>query len=1072
MLRNSLSCCLFLFALIAAQAQSDISGLVLDGMTNKPLTGATIVVEGTTNAAISDGQGQFQLKQVLPNAYLLVDFLGYKRARVAVNNQQQIEISLVENIAFMEEVVVTALGLERSSKQLGYSVEQLDGADISEVKSANLVQTLAGKIAGVTVTQGATGIGSSSKITIRGEASFTNNSPLFVVDGTPISNRTVFNQTNEAAAGFQEVDFGNGAMDVNPDDIASISILKGPSAAALYGTRASNGVILITTKKGREEKGLDVSFNSSFSIETPFQLPKFQNQYGQGNSGQFEFVDGLGGGVNDNNTYSWGPRLDAGILIPQFDSPVTLLNGSVVRGGDVAVHGGAPITATPFISHPDNLKDFYRTGTTLTNNLAFGGGFAKGGYRLSLTDMRNTSIIPGSNLERQTVSANLSFLPTEKWEINSSFSYINTQSDNRPANGYGSENVNYSLVAWGPRSLDIKALRDYWQPGLEGLQQYSFNYTFFDNPYFILQENRNAFDRHRLFGNLSVQHILDEHWSIRASTGLDRLDEDRTFRRHFSSNRFSKGAYAEQAISYQERNSDLQVNYTNRLGDFGFDVIAGANRMDLTATSQQLQTLALAQPGIFNLGNAAAPVAAFPFDNEKRINSIFAVAKMDFLNCIFLEITGRNDWSSALATPASADNVSFFYPSVSTSVLLSDIFSLPAKISFAKVRASWAQVGNDTDPYQTSGAFVAQTPFLSQPTFSAQNVIANNHLKPEKTTAVELGADVRFFDDRLSLDLTYYNALTNNQIISLPVAISSGYEQQVVNGGAVRSEGVEMFFGATPILTPDFSWKSAVNFSHNTTRVEDLPNEIEGRLTLAYSRVYDNVNQTVWHQVDEGGRVGDLYGTGYLKNDNGDFVIDQNGRYIVDNTLKKLGNYNPDFIVGWSNQLRFKNWQLGFLLDWRQGGILVSRTLALAGVGGQLEETANRPEAGIVAEGVVKFGMAGDEQFLPNTTAIPAETYYRQYYDRNHEENNTYDASYVKLREFSLSYTFPKVGSKRMDVQNLRISLFGRNLFALSDIPHFDPEQLAVQGTGFISGVEDMSYATSRSIGVKVSLNL
>jgi TonB-linked SusC/RagA family outer membrane protein len=1044
----------------------------LDGLTNQPLTGATILVEGTTNAAVSDGQGRFQLKQVLPNAYLLVDFLGYKRARVAVGNQQQIEILLVENIAFMEEVVVTALGLERSSKQLGYSVEQLDGADISEVKSANLVQTLAGKIAGVTVTQGATGIGSSSKITIRGEASFTNNIPLFVVDGTPISNRTVFNQTNEAAAGFQEVDFGNGAMDVNPDDIASISILKGPSAAALYGTRASNGVILITTKKGREATGLDVSFNSSFSIETPFQLPKFQNQYGQGNSGQFEFVDGLGGGVNDNITYSWGPRLDAGILIPQFDSPVTLPDGSVVRGGDVAVHGGAPISATPFVSHPDNLKDFYRTGTTLTNNLAFGGGFAKGGYRLSLTDMRNTSIIPGSNLERQTLGANLSFLPTEKWEINSSFSYINTQSDNRPANGYGSENVNYSLVAWGPRSLDIKALRDYWQPGLEGLQQYSFNYTFFDNPYFILQENRNAFDRHRLFGNLSVRHILDEHWSIRASTGLDRLDEDRTFRRNFSSNRFSKGAYAEQAISYQERNSDLQVNYTNRLGDFGFEVIAGANRMDLTATSQQLQTLALAQPGIFNLGNAAAPVAAFPFDNEKRINSVFAVAKMDFLNCIFLEITGRNDWSSALATPTSADGVSFFYPSVSTSVLLSDIFSLPAKISFAKVRASWAQVGNDTDPYQTSGAFVAQTPFLSQPTFSAQNVIANNHLKPEKTTAVELGADVRFFDDRLSFDLTYYNALSNNQIISLPVAISSGYEQQVVNGGAVRSEGIEIFFGATPIVTPDFSWKSAANFSRNITRVEDLPNEIEGRLTLAYSRVYDNVNQTVWHQVDEGGRVGDLYGTGYLKNENGDFIIDQNGRYIVDNSLKKLGNYNPDFIVGWSNQLRFKNWHLGFLIDWRQGGILVSRTLALAGVGGQLEETANRPEAGIVTEGVVKFGVSGDEQFLPNTTAVPAETYYRQYYDRNHEENNTYDASYVKLREFSLSYTFPKVGSKRSDVQNLRISLFGRNLFALSDIPHFDPEQLAVQGTGFISGVEDMSYATSRSIGVKVSLNL
>ncbi len=1072
MLKNTLTYCLLLTCLTCIRAQTDLSGLVLDAATKTPLTGATIVVEGTTKAAVSDGQGQFQLKQVPASAYLLVDYLGYKRSRIAVDGQVSFRIVLHENIAFMEEIVVTALGLERSSRQLGYSVEQLEPQDLTTVKSTNMVQSLAGKIAGVTVTQGATGIGSSSRITIRGEASFTNNNPLFVVDGTPISNQTVFNNTNEAAAGFQEVDFGNGAMDVNPDDIASISVLKGPSAAALYGTRASNGVILITTKRGGQAKGMDVSFNSSFSIETPFQLPDFQNQYGQGNSGQFAFVDGLGGGINDNISYSWGPRLDEGILIPQFDSPVSLPDGSVVRGGDVAVHGGAPITATPFVSHPDNLRDFYRTGSTLTNNLAIGAGFAKGSYRLSLTDLRNTSIIPGSDLERQTLGGNLTFQPTEKWEIATSFSYIHTQSDNRPANGYGSENVNYSLVAWGPRSLDINALKEYWQPGLEGLQQYSFNYTFFDNPYFILRENRNAFDRHRLFGNLSARRILNEHWSIRASTGLDRLDEARTFRRHYSSNRFRQGAYAEHDIVYQERNTDLQINYQSKLGPIGLDILAGANRLDLDASSRQLQTLALAQPGIFNLANAATPIEAFSFLSEKRINSVFAVAKLDFRNWLFLEITGRNDWSSALATPRSADQVSFFYPSVSSSLVLSEVMSLPANVSFAKIRASWAQVGNDTDPYQTSGVFVAQTPFLSQPTFSAQAVIANNNLKPEKTTAVELGADLRFFDDRLAFDLTYYNALTQNQIISLPVAISSGYEQQVVNGGAVRSEGLEILLGASPVLKPDFSWKTAVNFSRNITRIEDLPNEIEGRLTLAYSRVYDNVNQTVWHQVAEGGQVGDLYGTGYLKNEDGQFVIDQNGRFIVDNSLQKLGNYNPDFIVGWSNQVRYKNWQLHFLIDWRQGGILVSRTQALAGVGGQLAETAHRPESGIIAEGVVNIGTAENPQYVPNTTAVPAESYYRQFYDRNHEENNTYDASYIKLREFSLTYTFPNFPGNRSPVQNLRVGLFGSNLFAISDIPHFDPEQLAVQGTGFISGVEDMSYATSRSVGVKLSLNL
>ena len=893
-----------------------------------------------------------------------------------------------------------------------------------------------------------------------------------MVDGTPVSNQTVFNNSNEAAAGFQEVDFGNGAMDINSDDVATISVLKGPSAAALYGTRASNGVILITTKKGGGAKGMDVSFNSSFSIETPFQLPDFQNLYGQGNSGQFEFVDGLGGGTNDNITYSWGPRLDVGSVVAQFDSPVTLPDGLVVRGGDVAVHGGAAITPSAFVSHANNLKDFYETGNTLTNNIAIGGGFTKGSYRLSLTDMRNESIIPGSNLDRQTLSSRLIFKPTEKWEVASTFSYINTDSDNRPANGYGSENVNYSLVAWGPRSLDTEVLKDYWQPGLEGLQQYSFNYTFFDNPYFILKENRNAFDRHRLFGNLSIRHILNGNWSIKASTGLDRLDEDRTFRRNFSTNRFRNGAYAEQAISYQEQNTDLQINYTKRLGAFGIDVVAGANRLDLTAASRQLQTVALAQPGIFNLGNAATPIEAFSFVNKKRINSVFAVAKFDYRNWLFFEITSRNDWSSALATPASADNVSFFYPSVSSSLVLSEIVDLPAVFSFAKIRGSWAQVGNDTDPYQTSGVFVAQTPYLSQPTFSAQDVIANNNLKPEKTTALEFGADLRFLDDRLNFDLTYYNALTKNQIIALPVAISSGYEQQVVNGGAVRSKGVEILLGIAPVVSADFTWRSNLNFSHNRTYIEDLPDEIEGRLTLGYSRVYDNVNQTVWHQVAEGGRVGDLYGTGYLKNENGDFVIGADGRFIVDNSLKKLGNYNPDFIIGWSNNFRYKNWQASFLIDWRQGGILVSRTQALAGVAGQLAETADRPESGIIANGVVNVGTEENPQYAANSMAIPAETYYRQFYDRNHEENNTYDANYIKLREFSLSYTFPNIMGQKSMVQNLRIGLFGRNIFAISDIPHFDPEQMAVQGTGFVSGVEDMSYAMSRSVGVRLSLNL
>jgi len=397
---------------------------------------------------------------------------------------------------------------------------------------------------------------------------------------------------------------------------------------------------------------------------------------------------------------------------------------------------------------------------------------------------------------------------------------------------------------------------------------------------------------------------------------------------------------------------------------------------------------------------------------------------------------------------------------------------LPEVISFAKVRASWAQVGNDTDPYQTTSAFVAQTPYNSQPTFSASTLIPNGNLLPEQTTSVEIGTDVRFFEDRLRMDVTYYNALTENQIISLPVAISSGYTEQVINGGAVRSKGLEAIVAIDAIRREKFTWTTMFNFSKNVSTVESLPEEA-GRITLAYSRVYDNVNQTVWFQVEEGGRIGDMYGTGYMRNENGDFVIDSDGKYIVDNDLQLLGNYNPDFVLGFNNNFTYQNWTINFLFDWRQGGTLVSRTQALAGVAGQLLETEDRPEDGIVAEGVVNVGTSDNPIWEANTTAVNAESYYRQYYDRNHEENNTYNASYLKLRSFSVGYTFKTEREKGFLAKGrtLSVAIVGRNLFAISEIPHFDPEQLAVQGSQFVSGVEDMSYATTRSFGFKLGYN-
>lgn len=1059
---------LTLFICTMVNAQETITGTVKDTDGNT-IPYVNIVLSGTLNGTTTNENGIYTIDVPELSGALEFSVLGYETKIITINNRRTIDIVLGDSSEVLDEVVLTALGLKRETKELGYVVQSLDSKGVTEVKSVNFLDNLSGKLAGVTINQGATGVGSSSKITIRGEASFSNNNPLFIVDGVPINNNSVFNFTNEAAAGFQEIDFGNGAMEVNPDDIAEVSVLKGPSAAALYGTRASNGVIIIETKSGKNSKGLGISYNTSFFVDSAFQLPDFQNEYGQGNSGEFAFVDGLGGGTNDLITYSWGPRLDVGNLIPQYDSPVTLPDGTVVRGGDTALYSGIPITPTEFRSQPDNLKNFYETGTTLINNIAISNGFDTGNYRLSFTDLRSESIIPGVDLDRQTVSARLNFEPIDQLRINSSISYINSNSDNRPSNGYGSENANYSLVAWGPRSLNIENLKNYWQPGLEGIQQYSYNYTFFDNPYFILNENRNSFNRDRVFGNISASYDITDHLTATVRTGMDYSSELRQLRRAYSSNRFANGGYAEHDVFYREVNTDFLINYTNQFNDFNIDVSLGGNRLDQKAFTSQSQTTSLAQPGIFRLSNAASPIEVFEFESNKRINSFYGLAKIGYKDFLFLDVTGRNDWSSALATPFSVDNTSFFYPSVSSSFIVSKVVNLPEVISFAKLRASWAQVGNDTDPYQTTGAFVAQTPFNGQPTFSNSNTIANADLVPELTSSFEVGADLRFFNDQLRFDVSYYNALTKDQIISLPIGISSGYTQQVVNGGEVRSKGLEVIVGISPIISQNFKWNSTLNFSANRSTVESLPQD-EGRLTLAYSRIYDSQNQTVFLQAEEGGRVGDLYGTGYLKNENGDFILTDEGRYIPDNELQKLGNYNPDFMLGFNNQFNYKNWNMGFLLDWRQGGIIVSRTRALGNVGGQLAETAFRPETGIVPEGVVNTGTDDNPVYEANTVAVSAESYYRQFYDRNHEENNTYDASFLKLRQLSIGYTFNNLSLFNQDA-TLSLSLIGKNLFAITENPHFDPEQLAVQGQGFISGVEDMSYATTRSIGFKAGFN-
>jgi TonB-linked SusC/RagA family outer membrane protein len=1062
----------FLFSTsLTIKGQNEVlkSGIIYDSQTKEVLPGASIILKGrpANFGTTSDNNGQFNIMVTPSDSVIIVSFTGYQTSDFNILNKTELAVFLNPGIS-INEVVITALGLERKSKTLGYAVQQLDGSALTMVKSPNFLDNLSGKIAGLNIIAGSSGVGSSSKISIRGESSFTNTNPLFVIDGIPINNNTTVNNTNDDANGFMEVDFGNGAMEINHDDIETVNVLKGPAAAALYGSRASNGAIVIRTKSGKNTKGFGVQFNSSLVAESPFRLPQFQNSYGLGNSGKYEYKDGLGGGINDNITYSFGPAFTPNLSIVQYDSPVTLPDGRVVRAGDTGIHGGLKAEPTPFIAYPNNLKDFYQTGSTFTNNISFTAGGDRSDMRLSLTDLNSVSYIPGVNLQRKTAAISMNFYPIEKLKISTNLNYIHSQSKNRPSTKYGSENINYALVAWFGRSNNIETLKDYWQPGLENVQQFSYNYTFFDNPYFTLLENRNSFGRDRWIGHITANYNVTNHISVQLRSGMDHQQENRTFRRAFSTNRFKNGAFAEQSVFFREINTDLLFNYSKEVDKFSFDFSFGGNRMDQLATIDQLQANILAQPGVYSLNNAAAPLEYFIRAGNKKINSIYSVLKFGYEDWLFLDITGRNDWSSTLATANSTANTSFFYPSISIATVLSQIFTLPEDVSFAKLRVSYANVGNDTGPYQTNGAFSARVPVNGQPSFGVQPTIPNANLLPENITAYETGLDIRFFNDRLRTDITWFRSTNQNQIISLPISNTTGYTQQSINGGAVTTTGWEAIVDFTPIAKNNISWSTMLNFSTYQNKVITLPDEAK-TITLAYNSIYDNLNQTIWYQVQEGGRLGDMWGTGYLRNENSDLVVGANGQYVADNRLKNLGNYNPDFMLGWNNQVNYKNFFASFLLDWRQGGIIISRSLALAGVAGQLIETENRPEEGIIAEGVVNIGTSEKPIWSANTQAIPAETYYRMYYDRNHEENNTYDASYLKLREVAIGYKFPTKALLK-NINELTLSVTGRNLYAWSKTPHFDPEQFGIQGQNLVSGVEDMGYPTTRSVGLRISL--
>jgi TonB-linked SusC/RagA family outer membrane protein len=1074
------------FLMLAQTVQ--VKGKVTDAATGKPLEGVSIGIKKQALGTATDALGNFSINAA-KGEKLNFSYSGYQAQQVeATDVFMDIQLNAVSKQ--MEDVVVTALGIKKDKKKLGYALQDLKGDQLTTARETNVVNQLAGKVAGVTVVGSNSGIGGSARVTIRGERSvdLNKNQPLYVIDGVPVSNAIA----GGSGRGNLEVDFGNGAGFINPDDIESLSVLKGPAASALYGSRAANGVILIKTKAGKSgKKGIGIELNSNFTVETALKLPEYQKVYGQGNGngGPFAFLNGGGAGLTDGTDEGWGPAF-AGQSYPQYNSPRTL-NGQVIPflGGDLNAPAGSIITATPWVADEDNLKNFLQTGTTFTNNVALVGSNANGDFRLSYTNLDQKGIVPNTDLKRNTISISSSYNFNSKLSARTFVSYINSKSDNRPSISYGTENIMYLFNCWLPASVKVSDMQRLYMNGEEGKRQFSWNYNYHDNPYITVNKNTNGQYYDRLIGNILLKYDFTSWLNLQVRTATDWSNERREYRRGFSTQRFPFGEYREVRIVNEERNTDFLLSANKNINrDFAFTANIGGNQMRQTSRFAENVAGQLNIPEIYSLNNSRIPLVVEQSNVAKRINSLYAAAGISWKNKIFLDFTGRNDWSSALTLPkelkAFGQEVnSYFYSSVAASAILSDLVQLPKLISFAKLRASYAQVGNDTDPFTFTQTYSPSDPFGAAQIYSETSRLSNLNLKPEISSAFEAGTDMRFLNNRIGIDVTYYQSKTINQILNIPLSITSGYDSRVINAGLIKNWGIEAILNINGYRSKNFNWNTDINFSANRSRVEELSDGLSN---------YVMATRRVSVEARVGERMGDLYGIGFARVQNtdptapyydakgqfvGQMVFDANGRPIRTTNRIKLGNYNPDWLMGISNRLSYKGFNLSFLFDIRSGGVLYSETQTVGREGGIIIETLEGRASGYDltqnGNGVIGAGavQVSPGVFEANAKKVSAREWHTAWTGgRGIAEGVMYDASFVKLREVQLGFTLPGRLLAKLPFTSAAISIVGRNLWLKDNVPHVDPENMSYTGGTALPGIEFMAIPSTRSYGINLSL--
>lgn len=1044
---------------VYAQTSANLTGTVLNEK-GEPLQGVSIIVQSksTGNQTVTTNEkGNYIVKQLTIGSKYEIRFsyIGYSEmiqsfsmAKSGMNIVTRMNSASGE----LDEVVVTALGIKKQEKALGYAAQTMKEKDVLDARSNTWVNSLSGKVAGLNLYSAGSGPGGSVRVSLRGDASMNpdGNNALIVLDGVPMnSGGTSSGVGNAYGAGSGSdvpVDFGNGISDINPDDIESITVLKGPGATALYGSRAANGALLITTKSGvRKDKGIGVSFNSNVSMNNVLRYPDYQYEYGQGT--------GRALNAAGEKYYSYGASADGGSTSGTSSAFGPKFNGQLYYQYDPNLEGQSAIRL-PWVAQPNNRKDFWRTGSTITNNISIESGNENGSVRASLTHSKNEWIMPNTGYERITAALSVSQKVSEKLKFVSKVNYTNKSSDNLPATGYNNQSIGYFMIFQNP-NVDLSWYRPIWKKGQEQINQVHPFSSFIDNPYLIAYENTNAVKSNAFLANMAATYTFNKRFNLMLRSGIDFSSEIRKQQRPYSSANYLRGYYKEQNIQDYEINSDFLFSYKDKIGsDVNVTASVGGNTMSANYSRVDANVIGLVIPGVYMLSNGVGTPEVVNVARNKKVNSLYGTTSFGYKNKLFVDITGRNDWSSTLPV----QNNSFFYPSINTSVILSDILKLPAAISFAKMRLSAAQVGNDTDPYKTS-KYYGTSPFPGSG--SVPTLLHNVNFKPEISTNYEAGLDVRLFKSRLNVDLTVYSNTTKNQILEVPLDPTTGYSRAVLNAGVVRNQGIEIVLSGSIIKNKNFSWNTTITWAKNQNRVLELAEGMEGKQDIGYGG-----NATIQARV--GGTTGDIYGFGFLRSPDGQIVYNTTGLPARPQEIQYIGSAYADWKGGIRNEFVYKNYRFSFLIDGQLGGMIYSQTHHKMMEQGKLKSTLfGREKNFIIGVGVVQNP---DKTYSPNAKKVLPVEYYGDYYRRANVESNSFDASYLKLREARLEYNFPKLMLGKSIFKQLSVALYGRDLLMITSFPIYDPETAALNGSTILPGVEMGQMPSTRTIGANITV--